>query len=250
MLNRFERRAIYNSFAAALIVGLSLCTASAQDLQEKLNQTADYHVLRSKADEQIIEVAKHFQIPIAIEWLDQSSDQVPDLHFERGSVLDLLKAILKHAPQQNLIVEDRIVRVFAPSVVKSPLNFLNLSLKNYCVSHESVYGADFWLRVNIDEKLYPDYFKHGFNGGYGGSGNLMSNQTITICLNNASIREILTEIAAQSGRAGWEVVLKPAELHAKKAFWKGVPVDEYGTSPLSGRWQFFELAEENRQIVP
>lgn len=250
MPTRIERRPIYNSFVAGLIIVLiSSSTVTAQSLRGKLDQETDYHVHALKPDEQLIEVVRHFQIPIAIEWLAQSNEQVSNTIFEHGSVLDLIKAILHSTPHESIIVEDRILRVFAPAAFKSPLNFLNLRLENFCVSHESVYGADFDMRVGIDEKLYPEYFKNGFNGGYGGSGNLMTMNSITICLNNASIREILTEIAAQSGRAGWIVTLKPEELQGKKPFWRGVPINEYDTSPLTGRWHFFEVAEEERQPV-
>lgn len=229
-----------------IVFGFSF-TIAAQTVRQKLEQQTDYQPRAVKPDEQLIEVARHFQIPMAIEWLDENPqpDESAKLKFVKGPVLDLIKAIMDRAPLQNLIVEDRIVRIFAPSAFSSRLNFLNLKLRAYCVSSESVQGANFALRVNIDEILYPEYFKNGFNGGYGGGEELFWIKAINICLDHRSIRDLLTEIAAQSGKAIWIVNLKPAELNRKEPFWKGVPVNEYGTSPLTGRWVFIPLREDD-----
>ena len=145
-----------------------------------------------------------------------------------------------------MIVEDRIVRIFPPSAFDHKLNFLNLRLKHYCVSDESVLGANFEVRLGLDMMLYPEQFKYGFNGGYGGGEKLLWIKAINMCVDNASVRELLTEIAAQSGKAAWIAHLKPEELKGTKPFWKGVPLNEYGTSPITGHWQFFELIEYNR----
>lgn len=241
-----KRRAIYNTFAVLLIAIGASFAVTAQSLRQKLDLQTDYHVRAIKPDEQLIEVARHFQIPMAIEWLDQpaSADQSPRIKFERGSVLDLIKSILAQAPQEQMVLDDeRLVRIFAPSAFKGRLNFLNLKLSGYCVSHESVLGADFQLRVELDEMLYPKYFKYGYNGGYGGGEWLLLIDELTICLNKPAVRDVLNEIVGQSGRSAWIVNLKPEELQGERPFWKGVPINEYGTSPLTSRWSFVELRE-------
>jgi hypothetical protein len=239
-----KRRAIYNTFALLLIaIGASAVTG--QSLRQKLDSQTDYQLRAIKPDEQLIEVARHFQIPMAIEWLDQPApaDQSNRIKFERRSVLDLIKAILAQAPQQQMMFDDRLVRIFAPSVFKNRLNFLNFKLRGYCVSHESVLGAEFALRIGLDEMFYPKYFKHGYNGGYGGGEWLLLIDELTICLNRPSIRDVLNEIVGQSSRAAWIVNLKPEELSTKQPFWKGVPMNESADSPLTGRWWFIELRE-------
>jgi hypothetical protein len=223
-------------------------SVDAQTVREKLEHPTDYRPRATEPDEQLIEVARHFKIPMAIEWLDEkpATGQFAELRFDKGSVLDLIRAIIDRAPQENLIVEDRIVLVFPPSAFSNKLNFLNLRLKNYCVADESVLGANFSVRLGIDMALYPEQFKHGFAGGYGGGEELLWIKGINLSVNKASIRELLTEIAAQSGKAGWVAHLKPDELIGKVTFWKGVPMNEYGTSPITGHWRFFELMEYDR----
>jgi hypothetical protein len=243
------QQAIYNRSVALLIILLTLpVLVAAQTVREKLQQQTNYRPRTTAPDEQLIEVARRFKIPMAIEWLDEkpATDQLAGLKFDKGSVLDLIKAIVDRAPQENLIVEDRIVRVFPPSAFNSRLNFLNLRLEDYCVRDECVYGADFEVRLGIDEMLYPEKFKYGYNGGYGGGEETLWINAINICVDNRTIRELLTEIAAQSGKAGWMAHLKPEELKGKQPFWKGLPLNEHGTSPITGHWLFFDLVEHER----
>ena len=241
-----RRQAIYNRSIALLTIMFALSfSVAGQTVRERLQQQTDYRPSATEPDEQLIEVARHFKIPMAIEWLDEkpATDQLAGLKFDKGSVFDLIKAIGDRAPQENLIVEDRVVRVFPPSAFDNKLNFLNLRLKTYCVSDESVLGANFDVRLGINMMLYPEQFKHGYGGGFGGGGELFWVKAINICVDNASIRELLTEIAAQSGQAGWIAHIKPEELKTKEPFWKGVPMNEHGASPITGHWQFFALVE-------
>jgi len=230
-------------------VTIGLCcwfSVAAQNLQDKLQQPTNYQPRATNPEAQLIKVAQHFQIPIAIEWIDAEpkADSMPPLKFTKGSVLELLMAIVARTPSQRLIVEDRIVRVFAPAEFYNRLNFLNFDIARYCVTSESLLGADFVLRLEIDQKLYPDKFKNGFGGGYGGGEKDFWIREINICINHTTVRDVLNEITAQSGKAGWSAILKPDELHARQPFWKGVPLNEYGTSPLTGRWHFFVLRED------
>jgi hypothetical protein len=163
-----SRQAIYNRSVALLTIMFALSfSVAAQTVREKLQQPTDYRPRATAPDEQLIEVARHFKIPMAIEWLDEKTvtGELAELRFDKGSVFDLIRAIVDHAPQENLLVEDRIVRIFPPSAFDYKFNFLNLRLRHYCVSDESVLGANFGVRLGIDMMLYPEEFKHGFTGG-------------------------------------------------------------------------------------
>ena len=107
------QQAIYNRSVTLLIILLTLpVLGAAQTVSEKLQQQTNYRPHTTEPDEQLIEVARRFKIPMAIEWLDEKpvTDQLAGLKFDKGSVLDLIKAIVDRAPQENLIVEDRIVQ--------------------------------------------------------------------------------------------------------------------------------------------
>lgn len=239
--------ALYNTTAALLIVLGLASTVNSESLRERLDQQTDYHVHAVAPDEQLIEVARHFQIPMAIEWLDQAAPEgrAHKLQFTAGRVIDLINAIVAVAPDQVVRVEDRFVRIFPPKASDSRLNFLNFRLNSFCVWRESVLGADFRLRIDLDETFYPEHFKYGYNGGYGGGEWLLLIDQLTICLNKPSIRDVLNEIVGQSGRAAWVVSLKPEELQGKMPFWKHAPKSESADSPFTGRWFFVELREYN-----
>jgi hypothetical protein len=225
---------------------LLLSNASAQTLQERLKQQTDFVPHSVSPDEQLIEIAQRFKIPLAIEWLEQANEQpAPALVFDKGSVLDLIRAVVRRAPEQQLIVKDRILYISAPTVVSHPFNFLNLRIENYSVKDESLFGAEFELRMGINMMLYPELFKNGYDGGYGGgTPHVFWKKNINVSGERLTIREILTKIAVASGNALWIVRLKPDEFTGNKPKWLGVPIDEYGHSPLNTRWRFIPLSEE------
>lgn len=223
-----------------VILGASF-SVSAQTLRDRLNQPTDYRVRAAEPSEQLVEVAKHFKMTIGIEWYDAGEEKLAESNFTKGTVLDLIKAIVARAPHEQVIVEDRIVRVFPTEVLNHKLNFLNLRLEHYCVSDECVLGANFDIKIGIDRMLYPEKFKHGYGGGYGGGEWLLWIKSINICVENATLRELFNEIVSQSGQAGWMARIKPDELQGQKPFWIGVPMNEHGTSPITGHWWFFEL---------
>ena len=156
MHSDFRRRAIFDRSIALLTMWLSISSlVASQTVRERLDQRTDYRPSATRPDEQLVEVARHFQIPMAIEWLneDGTSDKLPKLKFEGGHVFDLIRAIVDRVPHEKLIVEDRIVRVFPPSALNHKFNFLNLRLKRYCVADESVLGANFAIWVGRDLML-------------------------------------------------------------------------------------------------
>jgi hypothetical protein len=241
---RNKRRAIYNIAMAPLIILSLSYHVHAGSLRQKLVQQTDYRVHANTPVEQLIEVARRFQIPMAIEWLDQpADDRAHKLDFGEGQLIELIKAIMAEAPQQAFRVENRFVRVFPPQASGTRMNFLNFKLREFCISHESVLGAAFQLRIILDEMFYPEYFKYGYAGGYGGGEWLLLIDQLTICLTRPSVREVLDEIVGQSGRAAWLVRLKPEELQGSKPFWKNAPKNGSGDSPFTARWSFLELRE-------
>ena len=232
--------------ALLIIYTLSSSNSSAQTLQERLEQQTAFIPQNSSPAEQLIEVAQRFKIPMAIEWLDQKSAQSKStLNFERGSVLDLIKAIIQQSPEHQLLIEGRILYIYPPSVAAHQFNFLNLRIENYEVNEESLFGAEDALRICINVMLYPELYKDGYAGGYGGGyPDVFWKKNITFSGDDLTIREILNGIAAESGNALWIVKLNSDEFDGDQPKWIGVPINESGHSPLNSRWQFIPLNEE------
>lgn len=232
--------------ALLVICIFSARNISAQTLQERLEKQTDFVPHAASPPEQLIEVAQRFQIPMAIEWLEEKDERSKStLNFKHGSVLELIKTIVEQSPEHQVLNEGRILYIYPPSVAAHQFNFLNLRIDAYAVTEESLLGAQASLRTRIKRMLYPDLYKNGYGGGHGGVAvGVFSEKNITFAVSDMTIREILNRIAVENGNALWIVKLKPDEFTGDKPKWVGAPLDEYGQSPLSTRWQFIPLNDE------
>lgn len=229
-----------------LTIGRPASAAFGETLTEKLERQQDFQPRPGPAVEQLVEVAQKFKIPMAIEWLErpgQDVDSAPALR--KGTVLDLLRAVARRSPGHHVVVTGRAVYVYPPAVAGHRNNFLNLRIPRYKVVNESLLGAEYMLRHGINALLYPNLYKHGFGGGYGSApDDPFWEENVTVSGDNLTIREILTRIAAANGNALWVVALRPDEFEGGRPQWEGVPIDEYGHSPLNTRWRFIPLSEK------
>ena len=228
-----------------LAMVLTGATASASTLQEKLEERTEYVPAGKMVRDQLVEVAQSFHIPMGIEWLDEEDETPPPkLASEKRTLRELIKAIVDQSPRHKLVIHNGIVCIFPPAAVNRNSNFLNLRIAHYDVNNESILGANDELQLCINAKLYPHLYDGGYAGGYGGPPGLMWKQNITISLENRTIREILNEVVSQSGLAMWVVDLKPDELKGDQPKWIGIPLDEFGQSPINGRWNFLLIVPE------
>lgn len=233
--------------ALLVICACASTNSNAQTLRERLEQQTAFIPANSSPTEQLIEVAQRFKIPMAIEWLEAKSEAAKaTLNFKGGSVLDLIKTIVQQSPEHQVLNEGRILYIYPPAVAAHQFNFLNLRIDDYEVNEESLYGAEFELRICINAKLYPELYKNGYVGGFGGAPDdlFMKVQNITLSGRDLTIREILNRIIEESGNALWIVKLNKDEFTGDKPKWVGVPIDEHGNSPLETRWQFIPLNNE------
>jgi hypothetical protein len=239
---------------AFMVFNCSAPVVFAKTLTEKLEQQTDFQPQRRSPVEQLVEVAQKFKIPMAIEWLERPAQASSStLTFGKGTVLNLLEAIVRRSPEHHVVVRDDVVYVSPPAVANHRFNFLNLRVSHYRVTNEPLLGAQYMLRHSINALLYPDLYKHGFGGGYGSaSDDPFWEANVTVSGDNLTIREILTRIAVANGNALWVVRLDEDEFEGSKPKWAGVPIDEYGHSPLNTRWKFIPLDEKraNKSFEP
>src|SRR5262245_11398772 len=102
-----------------------------QHVQSKLDQEVD--VFDSKAasgEEQLIELAQHFQIPLGIEWVDYRSEKtVLPVHLRKTTVREAIRHILQQHPGYEFEMKNGIIHVFSPSLVNDGRNYLNLRIR-------------------------------------------------------------------------------------------------------------------------
>lgn len=101
--------------------------SASKALEEKLHQHIGFSPSSTSPVQELIEVARTFKVPMAIEWLKEENDSSNvSLQFAGGSVLELINAIVGQASGHEVTVDQSIVHVFSPQALNSPLNFLNM----------------------------------------------------------------------------------------------------------------------------
>jgi len=224
----------------SLLLPGSLCHG--QRLEAKLAERTNFVPTSDTPLNQLIEVAQEFKIPMGIEWMEENGPANQSLDFREGRVIDLIAAITKGIPDAVVNEEGEILHVFLLHTVLSPLNFLNLRIREYEAINRPLHLAERQLQTRINLLLYPDSKSGGMGGGYGGwSPDPLWDCNINFSGHDLSIRDVLTGIALTCGKALWIVELSRDELSGQRPKWEGIPRDRQGQSPLSGRWKFIPL---------
>jgi len=136
---------------------------NAHYLSHKLEQKVQFRPKAGAPLDQLIEVAKTFDIPMGIEWSESAKCQVSPAGFRtEATVGDLLKTIVRLCPAQTLTVEQGIVHVHS-RFARHPHNILNLRVWRFHIKDGSVYDAEYELRLAIDMQLHPQKFAGGYN---------------------------------------------------------------------------------------
>lgn len=211
-------------------------------LEEKLATVTDYVPKATGPVEQLVEVARRFKIPMAIEWVESAGTTTAERTpaSRKRSVRELIEEI---APGHRVEVEGGLVRIYSPSEALHPFNFLNIRLKSYSAKEADLFAAENQLRWAIRFTLEPEKYLNGYVGGYGhGSNHVFLIPKFTVSGSNITIRDVLNRIALAQGNALWAVTINTADLSGDKPYWSRKGVDE-GHVPITSAWRFLPLAE-------
>lgn len=222
----------------------SVRAAATQSLEEKLATVTDYVPKANAPVDQLVEVARRFKLPMAIEWTQTEStvaDKTP-LRKKR-TVRELIEHIASVSPELCVVVDGGLVRVYSPTQATHPFNFLNIRLKNYYVKHGDLFAAQDQLRWAIRFALEPEKYRNGYGGGYGhGANDVFEIPKFTLSLSDVTIREVLNRIALAQGNALWVTTIKNEELDGDEPRWRQNGADD-GDLPVTAAWHFLPLAE-------
>jgi len=190
--------------------------AIAQSFDQKLQQKVQFSPKANAPLDQLIEVAKTFQIPMGIEWNESLKCSASSAGFPtQGTVLELLNAIVRRCPTQRLTVELGIVHVYS-RFARHPHNILNLRLQEFQVRHTSVFDAQFLLRLVIEMQLHPERFTGGYNIGHGSpAGQVFSVPNVNFSAKDVTVRDALDGIIKSSGNALWVARLSAASVNQR-----------------------------------
>jgi|GEM_PF-2877060 len=221
-----------------------------QNLELKLSREASFVPQSTSVLEQLIEVAKYYQIPMGIEWVDQSDANVFTLPKDRQmTVQNLIAELLSHSQDYQAKVENGVLHIAQSTLATDTKNFLNLRISEFQVDKANLFGASFMLRMKIRMMLHPEQYAGGWNGGYGEPSIYgFDIKNITVSGRNLTVREILNKIITANGNALWVVRLDPSKMMADEPFFAQGPVNKDGQSATGFYWQFISLkGEEERE---
>lgn len=214
-----------------LLIGVASSLAAGQSLQSKLAQKTDFVPNAASTKERLIEVARHFEIPMGIEWVNRTNCPAPHSPLaNQPTVRELIRSILKDAPSYKLEVKAGVINIFDQSVKHDPRNFLNIRIPEYHVDKENIFGAQALLRFSIHKALNRELYQSGSNGGYGYGfprTDTFDIKNISFSSENASVRDILNSIVSANGNALWIVEPTPSRMMKAQPFFAQ---DESGTN--------------------
>ena len=211
---------------------------STDHLRQKLDQRVEFTPSAEAPLGQLIAVAKTFDIPMGIEWMEPtkcelSASPVP----AKPTVRQLLIEIIRRCPALGLTVSNGIVHIRSSRVLNR-INILNLRVSRFQVMKVSLFTAEHDLRMAIDQRLHPQEYENGYYGGYGyGPGEVFALPNVTFSGSNVTVREVLDGIARSNRNAMWIVRLNEASLKSEAPLARVYKNWE----AIVGIWQFVPL---------
>ncbi len=164
---------------------------------------AKYNSEKTTPLEQLIELAQKFQIPMGIEWVDDSADTLtPSINLRGTTPKGVMVQILAQKQGYTFTVEEGIVHISQISLAHDPRNFLNISFPQYTVQKASLREAAYWLGVSLKRFLHPE---RNMGGGFGGS-SLEADfdvPMISFSGNDLTVRQILNKLVLAHGKSLW-----------------------------------------------
>jgi hypothetical protein len=209
-------------------------------LESKLAQKATFIPGGKTVTGQLVEVARHYRLPMGVEFVGEPAAPDAPPQVEPGvTVSELINAILRNAPDHQARVYDGVVHVAHLAAAASPNNFLNMRLSRYKIEDANLFEAESKLRLMINSEMFPDLYKQGFGGGGGYRlDHTFASTCVTFQGSDLTIRDALNGIARESGNSLWVVTLRTEELKAEEPAWRQRRPDEYGHAAINTRWRF------------
>jgi hypothetical protein len=240
----FRDSLTFTVFALAVTISISQTTAAqsgkAHSLNQKLSQKTQFRPKAGAPLDQLIEVAKTFEIPMGIEWYESTKCNASPRSFQsEGTVREVLRSIVRSCRGQTLTVDQDIVHVRS-RFARHPHNILNFRLWRYHIKDGNVFDAAFELKMALDMELHPEKYKGGWNGGYGfPPDDVLSIQNITFSGRNIAVRDVLDGIVNANGNSLWVVRLNAAALNPRVPFSRTYK----DTTAILRIWQILPLKE-------
>jgi hypothetical protein len=193
-----------------LLTGLT----SGQSIEQKLSQRIVFVPDSARPFDQLIELAKRFQVPMGIEWNAGSPESLEKGALARSNTVgSLITAIVRQSPDHSVEIRDGIVNILSRSLIDSHKNFLNLTIPDFELNQQDLFTAQWLLHRKIRLMLNPNENRN-FVGGpiiTPGRGDGFDKTNITLDLKDITVRDILNRMALANGNALWIVYMNSSK---------------------------------------
>lgn len=210
---------------------LILCTPlrGAQSVQQRLQtKVKSYKLSEPNFASALTTVASWFKIPVGAELVASPSVLRPvNLSWSHTTALEVFTGLVHSQSGYRLRVDDGIVHVFQKDLVDQQSNFLNIRIARFQVQNVGATGAGQKLWRIVNARFQPP--NPPGPGGVIGSGlGRFGDQTFSLHLRNATVRQILGAIAMSSNYPIWVEAFAPGKALTSTGFRRTV-------SPASGK---------------
>jgi hypothetical protein len=199
-----------------------------QSLEQRLARVIHFVPDAISPFDQLIEVARAFEIPMGIEVDIESCSKIYTKRLLQGpnTLGSLISQISREIPEYKMEINDGVINIIPNQFAGDPKSYLNLRIPDFRLDHEDVWGAEANLRRAIKNTLHPvDVPPGASTGSVSGyivpidRGDGFDRQNIKFSGRNLTVREILNRIAQQNGNAYWVVYENPSKMMLKEQFY-------------------------------
>ena len=219
-----------------------------QPLSDKLNRKVADLPKSNAPVEQLIEIARQYQIPMGIEWVEPVNKVKPPTSSplalsESETVKDLIIQIVGKLAGYQVIMHDSFVYVAQEQVIADVRNFLNFRIPEINFSKSVLGAAEGALRLQIRMTFNPAKYAGSWNGGYGYPPEEKGKERkITLSFRNATIREILNGLVAAHGNAVWIVRLVTTKEMPGLNYYEQAPLNAGQRVTNDFHWQLVNFS--------
>jgi len=222
------------AFQSSWITPLAPPATASDELRVKLGaRVHSYKLTASNLVEALTQVAREFQIPMGIAWVNTPAarDKLA-LSWKDATVQEILEAIAKTQPGYEVQIGNGIVHVFSSKLVPDRQNFLRLRIRAFEVHEEATEVASRKLRDLAKVIVSPPRRQSGLGGIAGSLAANLDDPKVSVRLKNVSVEDVLDALAVSSPRKIWIVTfsdaptLTPTGFRRTLTLWNNFPIPD------------------------
>lgn len=182
-----------------------------QELESKLSGLlTTYSSVRGGVLDNVLAIAKHFRLPMGIEWIAASETPIAARSWSDATALAILQDIVKSSPGYSLEISNGVVHILPAWLKDDPADILNAHIGTFEVSNQYPPGIVASILPQRLRTIMVRPIPPGPNWQLAGSTLMSGNESrVTFRLENPTVREILDRLCQSASRNIW-IVRYPA----------------------------------------